>query len=476
MALPATGVWEIDPSTGNDLNGGGYDPAPGTGTDKSQLSPVIRTDLVLNSTTTMSSAGTAFNVSDINNYIQISAGTGFTVGFYKITTVVGGVATVDRAAGTNGSTGGTGRVGGPLATLTKLNSGWVGGNDAYVKDNGSTISMPVAMNLPNGTNTNPTRLIGYGTTRGDTGRPTLLPTGGNNYIFNNSNNHARFKNLIMDANIAGTATSGMNAAGANIVCEDCDVINFGNLSTPGATGFNGGTHATFIRCLVRTPRTSFIDSGFSSTSGGSLFLGCVSEGPGSASSNSYCGFNGTSTTPSTLIACIARKHGGSSGRGFYWSSTTSGFRMFWCIADDNKNDGIFISANASANYGVVFNCIMSRNQGYGMRYGGAAVLKDQQLDFNAYYSNTLGNRFQIPAGIGNVDLSATPFEDADNANFTTNNNNPGGAQLKNLGYPSMIARYALTATYFDIGLQHQDVGGGGGAAAIFRGMLSGGRL
>jgi hypothetical protein len=468
MALASTTVWEVDSVSGNDSNGGGFDSAA-TGTDKSRSAPAIRTDLVLASTTTLTSAGTPFTSTDVGNIIQILSGTGFTVGFYKINSVAGSTATLDRVAGTSGSTGGTGRLGGPLATIGKMGTAWIGSNIVWIKDNGSTYALAVGANNPAGNNAAPTMMIGYGTTRGDSGRATILGTTGNNYVINQGNAHQRFKNLIVSANIAGTATSGINVSTGNVVFEDCDVISAGNLNaSPGAVGFDASTHATFLRCLVKSPRTSFIDSDFRVTSGSCLYIGCISEGPGNASANTYPGFHGNSTQPSTYIACISRKHGGANGRGFYWPNSSSGHRMMHCIADDNKSDGLLINVAGAANYALVMNNIFSRNQGNGFKYN-ATALTNQPIYANAYYSNTLGNRNNIPSGSYNIDLTASPFVDADNGDFRLNGNNPGGAQLKGAGYLAIL-QYVLSVTYFDIGLQHQD-SGGGGASAILRRIM-----
>lgn len=469
--MPATLVWEIDSASGSDSNGGAFD-STATGTDKSRTAPVIRTDLVLASTTTLTSAGTPFGSTDVGNVIQFLSGTGFTVGFYKINSVAGSTATLDRAAGTAGSTGGTGRLGGPLATITKMVAagGWIGSNIAWIKDNGSSYNMAVGQNNPVGSFGAPTMMIGYGTTRGDSGRATILGTTGNNYVINQSLAHQRFKNLIISANIAGTATSGVNTSINNVVWEDCDVIAHGNLNaSPGAVGFDASTSVTYLRCMVKSPRTSFIDSDFRVTTGSCLYIGCISEGPGNASANTYPGFHGNSGSPSTYIACISRKHGGASGRGFYWPNSTSGNRLMHCIADDNKADGLTLNLAGASNFSFAMNNIFSRNQGYGVRYNATPALTSNPLDANAYYSNTLGNRNNIPAGSYNIDLTASPFVDADNGDFRLNDNNPGGAQLKGAGYLAIL-QYALSATYFDIGLQHQDAGGGG-AASILRRMM-----
>src|SRR5207244_11903180 len=57
-----------------------------------------------------------FVAADVGNLIQITAGTGYTTGFYKIVSVASNAATLDRAPGAVGLTGGTWWEGGALAS------------------------------------------------------------------------------------------------------------------------------------------------------------------------------------------------------------------------------------------------------------------------------------------------------------------------------------------------------------------------
>lgn len=75
----------------------------------------IYTDLVIGATDTqVSSAGNPFGSADVGATLMVTGGTGFTAGGYVVLSVAGGVATLDRAVGTAGSTAGTGTLnGGP---------------------------------------------------------------------------------------------------------------------------------------------------------------------------------------------------------------------------------------------------------------------------------------------------------------------------------------------------------------------------
>jgi hypothetical protein len=69
----------------------------------------VQTDFVIDGSDTnkITSASYTFVAADVGGIFQVTAGTGFTVGDYTIASVAAGTATMDRAVGTAGSTGGT---------------------------------------------------------------------------------------------------------------------------------------------------------------------------------------------------------------------------------------------------------------------------------------------------------------------------------------------------------------------------------
>lgn len=94
MALAATTLWEMNASaTANMLNGGGFNTANAnfltnfTATSATGNSPVI------------SSASYTFVAGDVGAWIYVSAGTNWTPGFYKISSVSAGAATVNATIG-----------------------------------------------------------------------------------------------------------------------------------------------------------------------------------------------------------------------------------------------------------------------------------------------------------------------------------------------------------------------------------------
>src|SRR5260221_6595295 len=106
MALSVLTVWEVRPTAGNDLNGGGFHTGA-SGTDYSQqdTAQYSASDLTSISSLVVSSASHNFVATDVGHIINIASGTGFTVGFYEIVSVGSNQATLDRSPGTVGTGG-----------------------------------------------------------------------------------------------------------------------------------------------------------------------------------------------------------------------------------------------------------------------------------------------------------------------------------------------------------------------------------
>ncbi|HEU5116108.1 MAG TPA: right-handed parallel beta-helix repeat-containing protein, partial [Isosphaeraceae bacterium] len=177
MALPSSLVWEVR-TTGSNLNGGAFDArVRAAGTDYSQQDgpQATYTDLKLDAAdgTKVTSSSRPFQATDVGNTIRIPSGiTGMTAGVYCIQSVTGGVAVLDRACGTAGTSQGTGsiRLGGAIASLSRLASDMVAKNLAFVKSGSYAEAGTVTFAQDAGTSTPtnpPSRLIGYAVTRAD---------------------------------------------------------------------------------------------------------------------------------------------------------------------------------------------------------------------------------------------------------------------------------------------------------------------
>lgn len=117
MAFPADTNWRWDPSGGSNDNGGAYAASLG---GARITAAVTYTDLSIDAAnnTKITSVARPFVANDVGNVINITSGTGWTVQRAIINSVASGVATMDRAMGTTGSTGGAGKLGGALAVWT----------------------------------------------------------------------------------------------------------------------------------------------------------------------------------------------------------------------------------------------------------------------------------------------------------------------------------------------------------------------
>ena len=126
-AIPGTTQWDVR-TTGNDANGGGFDPGPGTGTDWSQQNlpqvTINNSTIIATATTTVvtfTSNSYTVLAGDVNNAFHLVSGvSGCTAGWYIITSVsagLNGTWTVDRDTTCAGAAITSGFMGGSLATV-----------------------------------------------------------------------------------------------------------------------------------------------------------------------------------------------------------------------------------------------------------------------------------------------------------------------------------------------------------------------
>jgi len=99
-ALNAATNWEIR-QAGSDTNGGGFTLGVSSISSK--------TDLAVDATTNtkVTSAGYGFTFADAGRWINITAGTGFTIGYYQILSVSGSTATLNASPAATSTTGGS---------------------------------------------------------------------------------------------------------------------------------------------------------------------------------------------------------------------------------------------------------------------------------------------------------------------------------------------------------------------------------
>lgn len=463
MALPATGVIEINAASGSDTNGGMYDPSVASpGTDYTQgagAATFAYTDLVIGVTTTnVTSVLRPFGAADVGNTIHIASGTGFTTGWYNIRSVAGITATLDRSAGTTASTGGTGTLGGALASPGIAASFAVAGNTAFLKSGTSYTISSSTPNISNGlvspvnggSGTSPTNWVGYSTNRTliNTDSPAIIiaSTGlSNNYLFGTQLlNYVSSYNIIFD----GASKTGVGGAGCRLGSrfERCVFRN----CTFSAGLIMGNGASTAINCSATgnsvpsflVPIAGFLDT-------------CE------AYSNTAVAFSDNGGSYMICVNCLAYGNTGASSHGFLASQ---GSFLKFCVAYANGGDG-FHCSNANSGSFLHDSCLSEGNTGVAFFTSGAP--QNQIFKNCGAYNNTGGiftsgstPKTQCNTGFI-INTTGSFFVNAASSNFALNNTANQGALARAAGYPALYPR-GLTAAYYDSGAAQSQASTGGG--------------
>lgn len=261
-AIHADTVWECrSTATANNVNGGGfYDRDPGTSVDYSQqdAAELNPTDLATDAGgTELSSATGGFTAAMAGNIIHITAGTGFTVGWYEITAYTdGNTVTIDRSAGANASSG-TGYVGGAMSLVGSLDDEFfeqtVAGNTIYVEAGTYTLTSNISL-AKDGTTTAPITVEGYNSSRGDnptgTNRPEIA-CGAHDFNFDDWW-------IIKHLRMTGTDSQVIRADVAAII-ENCKAVNSG-VATRKAIDATEATAGRILSCEAESTNGVAIDA------------------------------------------------------------------------------------------------------------------------------------------------------------------------------------------------------------------------
>lgn len=461
MAISAAIVWEVR-TTGADTNGGGFK-AGASGTDYSQQdSPQYAlTGLANSGPSTVLSASAASNM--VGNIAQVISGTNFTTGFFEILSVTPGVsigfstnnagATICTGTATNGVI----NIGGALATIGQSLTNWVAQNTIYVKATANytvTATLTLASGINDIGSVRPNQLIGYTTTRGDNGQPTVTTSTNSLALMTVAMCNVHVRNFILDCN-STTTSIGLKVTAANssrgLQITNVKAMNFTGkgFSEEGSTNLSG---AFYHRCWA-TGGTSAASAGFLLTSEYATLSACV------ASSNSCHGFGYSSNCGATFLRCVSEKNKtGGTYRGFNLDAPLGNTVLDGCIAYDNSGDGIGMPGTYQSV--SVLNSLLISNGGYGINFGVNQPLVEQTIDYNGFYNNTSGARNNYQAGVHDVTLTGDPFVDAANGNFALNATAAAGAAARAAGYPGLLPN-GTTTGYLDMGAaQHQDPAGG----------------
>lgn len=464
MALAGTVVWEVR-TTGNNANGGGFDPGVGSpGTDYSQQDSAQFnfTDLAstngTNASPQVTSASHNFVAADVGNLIHISAGTNWTAGWYTIVSATANAATLDRACGSAASlSGGTWYEGGALASIAQMVTNiTAAGATAYVKATANyTLSSAQAISVAV-SGGGAINIIGYTSTRGDGGRATITTATNSINLFEmNGADGWVFTNFIFSST-AGTPGDGWHAktsSAKHMSAVNCKFTGFANAINGNYAVDYAFNSLALANCDLSSNTIGVINSGIitlwgcyihdNTSDGVKTSLGTYNYGPIFASRTIF-------------------KSNGGSGVNFTSSTQTiQDGRFINCAFINNTAAGISYVTLENL---YIFNCIFDSNGTYAIHSTNSPAVLPSTLitNSNAYGSGALANvsgNFDsgtIKNGPGDVTtLSVDPFVSRAGANFALNNSANGGALLRGAGFPGALT---IGGTgYEDIGpLQHQD--------------------
>lgn len=440
MALSVNTVFEVQ-SGASDTNGGGF-VTGATGTDWSQQASAQYsvTDAVTNGTTTITSATASFGADVVGNLLYISGGTGSITGaWYEIKTRSSSTTiTVDRSTGLTSGTGATLKVGGAFATIAPAVALMtISGMTLYVK--AATYSISTGISTTTAASSNPiTRVIGYTTTRGDKGQPTIQCSAAMT-AWKFLGRGWCLQNFILDGN-SGTGTIGLSFSNYSNHAINVKMMGF---SSSGA--LSSGAYELFLdRCEVT----------------GCAGVGAVEfEGNNSKCINSWVHDNnseiGIYSSAITAGDIVRNKVTNNTGDGI---RCTRGALVQHNTCYGNGGAGIRYEHNYVSRLGSISNNILSQNGGVGLRttntYSNGRP--SELVDYNAFYSNTGGERSSFAAGPNDVTLTGDPFTAKGSDDYSLIATG-GGAQC----------RGAASSPYLDIGaVQHADPAGGGNTIII----------
>lgn len=430
-ALSANTQWEVR-TTGSATNGGCW-VSGATGTDFSQQNAAqfsgtdLAVDAVVN--TRVTSATHNFAAADVGNCINITAGAGFTTGFYQVVSLTGAAANLDRSPAAVGVTGGTWAEGGGLLTIAAANTPHVSGNTIWIRSGTYTLTTVVQ--------TGAGRIVyqGYGTTHGDSTRATITTATNSTNLFdvNSTTTGFTWRNLNF-SNTAGTRGIGIVvtinfAETGAILIDNCSFDGHSN-----AFNGNGGIGTNVRGMMIRNTEIknstgdAIIGVGGNSI-GTALYYGLYSH------DNTGAGFRSVGRGLFALQNSIFWNNG---TQGILFDDANAGAFLVMnnVVSGENTSDGVRITF--AGQIVSITNSILWNNGGWGVNAAGQ--LSNQESNSNAYGGNVSGARTGFdasPSSSPDLSLAGDPFTNSAANDFTLNGT--AGGPLKTGGYPGQLA-------------------------------------
>lgn len=444
MALSVATTWEVRTGGSDTLCSGGF-VSGASGTDYSQQNAAQynATDLVVDAVTNtkVTSASHNFVAADVGNILRVTAGAGWTLGFFQIVSVASNAATLDRSPAATGTTGGTYYVGGAFASPGQAGAAAVAGNAIYIT--GSYTVTSASTNVSGGCLSHPGGsgaashgyFIGYTSSRGDGGRATLTASGISTFTLVTMASGATVQNIAVNgAGLTSSRGIRCNSGAVAINCKASNCTN-GGFSVAGPNGA-----AFFCEATGCSSIAAFV-AGFA--------YAC------SAYSNTTAGFDSSNCT-----FCLSYSNSGASSDGFNMVSSTS----LNCLAYGNGRDGFRFSTSGTSSYACAINCRSEANAGYG--YRGTSGANGTRIYNCSTWNNTSGTvDSSIAINVGSIACSSDPSTASGSNDFTLNNTANGGALLRQAGYPSTIVPLSAS-TYPDVGPYQAAAVQSGGASIL----------
>jgi hypothetical protein len=289
-----------------------------------------------------------------------------------------------------------------------------------------------------------------------TGSPALVTTATNSTnLFNTGNGQYIWMKNLRLSNTAGTRARGiaaLNNSTLNHVFEDLELDGF-------TTGVAGEfiTNFAFYGCqFINVEVKNCSSHGFDMADRGNQYVNVYSHDNGG--NGFLC--NAAQVNGGILDSYAGCSFSRNTGRGYYlqYAGVANRHSIFRnCIFYSNTSSGLEV-AGTTARQTVLQNCIV-----YGNGVSGVIVPGDGTVSggYNAYGSNSSGDRSGFSAQAGDVSLSGDPFTNAASDDYSLNNTAGAGAACRAVGFPG-VSNFGTG--HLDIGaFQHLDGGGGGGA-------------
>jgi len=258
---------------------------------------------------------------------------------------------------------------------------------------------------------------GYTTTVGDGGKPYINYTVSGNTLYHNKY-YVNLKNL----RINGTTNSGtLNPLNMYTTSGYSQIVGVEVSATYMTCISCRGIHIFFENCSVYGGPSN-TRTGMIAYAGGCCFIGCYAYGHFGTVFENY--YNGVGNTSIIIDRCI---NAATCTTGFYVAY--AGNKVFNCI-----NWGTATNAFLIDSYHTHFiNCIAC-NATYGFK--GSATTQTFARKCAVY--NCDNDYTDLMTAIDPIALSANPFTDTANGDFTLNSEAGGGALLKGTGIPTTL--------------------------------------